>query len=284
MDLVTRAQWGAKPSKYKLVWVTRTKGVKVHYEGAHVPESLANPDQHSKCDDHMRALQASHMANTEQNYSDIAYNFAVCPHGTVYEGRGVHYLTGANGSQSLNYAHYSVLGFVGNKGLVTPTPAMLGGIRDAIELCRSKGAAADEILGHRDGYNTTCPGEPLYLWVKKGAPRPSGNKPTPPKNPPATPDKPVGVRGSLGAWPGNPPVQYGRTNGHVQKLQLRLRAALGITQARRLNPNGATGYYGNETKAMVKYALRDHPETWDKGETSHDGVVGSKSWSVIDKL
>lgn len=51
--------------------------------------------------------------------------------------------------------------------------AMLGAIRDGIELLRKHGAGA-EIKGHRDGYATTCPGVKLYAWVKKGAPRPHG--------------------------------------------------------------------------------------------------------------
>lgn len=284
MELIPRSAWGAKPSKYTLVYIASTKGVKVHYEGSAVPASLAAPDQHSKCAGRVRAIQASHLANIEENYSDIAYNYVVCPHGGVYEGRGLHRQTAANGTQVLNKAHYAVCAMVGNSGLTEPTDAQLAGICDAIDLLEAKGSAGSEIKGHRDGHPTACPGEPLYRWVLRGAPRPDGSVPSIPTNPPTTPPKPTGVRGSLGAWPGRPPVEYGRTNGSVQKLQLRLRAALGPEQARRLNPNGATAYYGNETKAMVKYALRNHPETWDRGETSHDGLVGSKSWAVIDKL
>jgi hypothetical protein len=282
--LVTRAQWGAKPSRYSLVYIAKTKGVKVHYEGTAVPASLAKSENHSQCDDRVRAIQQSHLNNRTENYSDIAYNYAVCPHGYVYEGRGLHRQTGANGNQTLNKGHYSVLALLGNSGLTTPTDAMLGGIRDAIELLRSKGGAGSEIKGHKDGYATQCPGSKLYAWVKKGAPRPDGNTAQQPSNPPSSPSKPSGARGSLGKWPGRPPVQYGRENGHVQKLQLRLRAALGSSKAKQLNPNGATGYYGNETRAMVTYALRNHPETWDKGESRHDGNVGPTSWATIDKL
>lgn len=284
MKLVTRSAWGAKPSKYTLVYIAATEGTKVHYEGTAVPASLANPENHSKCDDRMRDIQASHLANVKEDYSDIAYNFVVCPHGYVYEGRGVHHKTAANGNQTLNHNHYSVCAMVGDSGLTKPTDAQLGGIRDAIELLRNKGGAGDEIKGHRDGYATACPGEPLYAWVKKGAPRPAGNTPTQPTNPPSTPNKPVGTKGTLGSWPGNPPVTYQRDNGTIQKMQLRLRNAIGAAKAKQLNPNGATGFYGLETKAMVKYALRNHPETWNAGAKAHDGIVGSKSWAVIDKV
>lgn len=284
MKLVSRSAWGARASKYTLVYIASTKGVKVHYEGTAVPASLADSDSHGQCAGRMRAIQASHLANTKENYSDIAYNFVVCPHGYVYEGRGLHRQTAANGNQTLNKGHYAVCAMLGNSGYVTPTAAQLGGICDAIDLLQSKGSAGSEIKGHRDGLATACPGDKLYAWVQKGAPRPSGSVPTNPTTPPATPSKPTGTKGTLGAWPGSPPVKYGSTNGSVQKLQLRLRNALGATQAAKLNPNGATGYYGDETKAMAKYALRNHPETWDAGEKSHDGLVGSKSWAVIDKL
>jgi hypothetical protein len=56
---------------------------------------------------------------------------------------------------------------------------MLLGILDAIEYLRAEGGAGREIKGHRDGYATSCPGEPLYRWVRAGAPRPGGTAPPP---------------------------------------------------------------------------------------------------------
>lgn len=177
MRLVTRAEWGARPSKYDLVYIASTLGVKVHYEGAYVPKSLAAADAHSSCAGRMRDIQASHLANTREDYSDIAYNAAVCPHGAVFEGRGLHRRTGANGSSALNLADYAVLAMVGNSGLVQPTDAQLDGVVDAIEWLRSGGAAGKRVRGHRDGYATSCPGDALYAWVQAGALRPDGTVP-----------------------------------------------------------------------------------------------------------
>ncbi|MFI8085923.1 peptidoglycan-binding protein [Kitasatospora sp. NPDC086009] len=95
---------------------------------------------------------------------------------------------------------------------------------------------------------------------------------------------PTHGRGTLGAWPGSPPVRYGYTHDANTRLQLRLRDVVGEAAAADLNPNGATGYYGEETRALVTRALRDHPETWDAGESQHDGYVGARSWAVIDQL
>lgn len=167
MKLVTRAQLGwpasAAPSQ------ATTRGVKVHYEGTPVSTKLL--DDHDLCIAEWKAIRASHLANKAENYSDIAYNYGACPHGYLLEGRGIGKRTGANGNQPLNQAHYAIVGLVGSDGLTQPTDAMLGAIRDGIDLLRQHGAG-NEIKGHRDGYATACPGPALYTWVQAGAPRP----------------------------------------------------------------------------------------------------------------
>lgn len=169
MKLITRAQLGwpasAAPAQ------SSTKGVKVHYEGAPVSTKLLT--DHNACVAEWKAIRKSHLANKVENYSDVAYNYAACPHGYLLEGRGLRKRTGANGNQALNVAHYAIVGLVGSSGLTEPTAAMLGAIRDGIELLRKNGAGS-EIKGHRDGFATACPGGPLYAWVQKGAPRPGG--------------------------------------------------------------------------------------------------------------
>ncbi|MFJ9740803.1 peptidoglycan recognition family protein [Streptomyces sp. NPDC101166] len=174
MKLVTRAQLGWPASEAPTQ--TSTKGVKVHYEGTPVSTKLL--DDHAACITEWKNIRASHLANTKENYSDVAYNYAACPHGYLLEGRGIGRRTGANGNQDLNRAHYAIVGLVGSEGLTKPTDAMLGAIRDGIELLRQHGAG-NEIRGHRDGYATDCPGGPLYAWVQKGAPRPSTTTPKP---------------------------------------------------------------------------------------------------------
>jgi len=174
IKLVRRTAWGA-PASSAASHIGSTRGVKVHYLGS--PYSSRS---HSKCDDTVRSIRASHLANKAENYSDIAYNMLVCEHGYVYEGRGAHKKTGANGNSALNAGHYAVCALLGSSGLTKPSDAMLDGIRDAIEWLRTHGDAGNEIRGHRDGYATTCPGPALYAWVKKGAPRPDDGDDSPP--------------------------------------------------------------------------------------------------------
>lgn len=160
MKLVTRSQLGwpasAAPSQ------ATTKGVKVHYEGTHVPTM-----SHDKCDNHWTTIRNSHLANRQENYSDVAYNFAVCQHGYVFEGRGLGKRTGANGNQSLNQAHYAVVVLIGNSGETQPTAAAIVALKEAISHLRSHGAGKD-VLGHRDGHATSCPGDALYVLLKAG--------------------------------------------------------------------------------------------------------------------
>jgi len=165
MKLISRSElgWPATASAY---WPT-ANGVKIHYEGTPV-----HITDHSQCMSHWTSIRNSHLANTSEGYVDVAYNFAVCLHGYVLEGRGLRRKTGANGNQTLNGDHYAVVAFLGDDGDTQPTRDMLNGLRDAIEYFQANGAGP-EIKGHRDGYATSCPGQPLYDWVSAGAPRPN---------------------------------------------------------------------------------------------------------------
>ncbi|MEU3667527.1 N-acetylmuramoyl-L-alanine amidase [Streptomyces virginiae] len=173
MDLIRRSQYGL-PATSAASPIAKTRGTKVHYLGSAYPSR-----RHDLCDDYVRAVRASHLANTQENYSDIAYNALVCEHGTVYEGRGPNRRTGANGTKALNDTHYAVCALLGTPGggLSSPPDAQLHGLRDAIEWLRAEGEAGDEILGHRDGHPTSCPGDALYDWVRRGAPRPGAVPP-----------------------------------------------------------------------------------------------------------
>lgn len=168
MRFVEREDWGA-PATSPASYLASARGVKIHYLG-----TAYTSRAHSLCDDYVRSIRASHLANVRENYVDIAYTALVCEHGWVFEGRGTHKRPGANGNADLNGRDYAVCALLGSSGLVTPPDAMLAGLRDAIDWLRRDGDAGDWLGGHRDGYATECPGDQLYAWVKKGAPRPSG--------------------------------------------------------------------------------------------------------------
>jgi hypothetical protein len=205
--------------------------------------------RHILCGDLVRNIQNFHMDG--RKWLDIGYSFLVCPHGDVFEGRGLHHLPAANGA-GLNSGHYAVCGLVGNSGLVNPSDAMLNGIRDAIEYCQAKGSAGPEIKGHRDGYSTDCPGPKLYPWVQAGAPRPGH------------------ANSSPGApWPGRllkvtSPMMEGADVGQVQRW-LSMRGADHLL---------IDGKYGPQTEAAVRTYQAKHG-------LAVDGIVGRLTWESL---
>lgn len=263
MKLVTRQALGwptsAAPTQAK------TKGVKVHYEGTEVSTKLLA--DHKLCIAEWKAVRASHLANKVENYSDVAYNYAACVHGYVLEGRGVGRRTGANGNQTLNQQHYAVVGLIGSEGLTEPTDELLGAIRDAIEHLREHGAG-DEIKGHRDGYATSCPGGPLYAWVKEGAPRPGPVEPSPPPSPPATGRPVVDLSELVKAAKSDPPKRGTPVSYPGTKVVETALVAEGLL-ARSL----ADGHFGTAT--VEAYSLWQRRCGWNGKDA--DGLPGIAS-------
>ncbi|WP_214103038.1 peptidoglycan recognition protein family protein [Acrocarpospora catenulata] len=251
IDLVTRNAWGARAPKGSYSPLSSTRGVKVHYTGGRVDPAIVN--DHNKCVEMVKSIQNFHMDGN--GWIDIGYSMIACPHRKVFVGRGPRHVPAANGS-GLNSAHYAVLGLVGNAGLIQPTDTILHAILDAIEYLRAEGGAGREIKGHRDGYSTDCPGEPLYKWVQQGAPRPGGGGSTP--TDPTTP-----------AWPGRlltyPPVMRG---DDVRTWQAQMKR-LGFT----LDADGA---YGQQSRNVCKTFQR-------RVNLEDDGVVGRLTWEASFK-
>jgi peptidoglycan hydrolase-like protein with peptidoglycan-binding domain len=242
MAVISRAQWGARAPR-AVSRISGTRGVKVHYVGGRVDERLVA--DHDRCLGLMRQIQGWHMGGN--GWADFGYSYAVCPHGDVLVGRGPGVLVAANGP-GLNSGHYAVLGMVGATGLVEPTDAMLDGILDAVELLRERGGAGREIRGHRDGYATSCPGDALYAWVRRGCPRPGG--------PPPDAD----------AWPGRllsyPPVTRGED---VRRWQ---------TAAKALGHDlDVDGVYGPDSRTVCRRIQR-------AAGLPDDGVVGPLTWAA----
>lgn len=264
MQLVTRKTLGwpasAAPAQ------ATAKGVKVHYTGGAVSTKLLK--NHSLCVALWRDIRAAHLANVAEGYSDVAYNYAGCVHGYLLEGRGLGRRTGANGNQTLNKAHYAILGLVGSSGLTQPTDELLGAIRDGIELLREHGAGT-EIKGHKDGYATSCPGGPLYAWVQKGAPRPGG-KPVEPK--PGAGRPVVDLSQLLAAAKADPP----KKGTPVSYAGVRV-VEDALVKEGLLAKSLADGHFGTATKAA--YGLWQMRCGW-RGEDA-DGFPGKSSLSKL---
>ncbi|MFE3451899.1 peptidoglycan-binding protein [Nonomuraea sp. NPDC059194] len=174
-----------------------------------------------------------------------------CPHRMVFEGRGAHHLPAANGA-GLNSGHYAVLGLVGNAGLVQPPDGVLHAVLDAIQHLRDEGEAGREIKGHRDGFNTDCPGDSLYRWVRRGAPRPGGQEPPTPPQAPAFPGRLLRF----------PPVMRGEDVRTWQRQMNKRGWNIGVD-----------GAYGSDSRDVCRRFQRNQG-------IADDGIVGPVTWRL----
>ena len=162
MKWISRAEWGARPAReaaYTVAPSVRTAFLS-HYDGG---ADIVLPD-HDACFRQVRKVQAFHMDGN--GWSDIGYNTLGCPHGYVFEGRGLDKV-GAHcpDFNRVGHGHQFMLG-----GDQEPTDAALAAAREVYDLQVKRSGNTLRKMGHRDGFATECPGKNVYEWVKAGMP------------------------------------------------------------------------------------------------------------------
>jgi hypothetical protein len=175
--LITRAEWGARPARGGIGTIS-PEGITVHYNG---PAFGGFPWDHGRCGQLVRATQAFHLDG--RGWADIAYTACVCPHGFVFEGRGVRQRTAAQGTNAGNARSLALMFLIG-EGEPATDEARAVAIWWANEVARVPLRWA-----HRDWHSTACPGDPLAFWKATGF-RPPGLPATPTAPPPAPPVPP----------------------------------------------------------------------------------------------
>lgn len=234
MNLVSRSAWGARPPKTAIPNINSvvTSG---HWGGNTVWRGVIGG--HDSCAPKVRAWQAYHM--DANGWTDLAYNGVACPHGYVFEGRGPGKRSAANGTNTGNSqsAVICYLGGVGDPFTAEGQQAMADGaawLGDPMQ------------KGHRDWYQTACPGDTIYGWITSGtAPAPS---PVPPR-PPASDVGHVAM----------PLTQQGHSGRPTRIVQAIVGTAI-------------DGQFGPNTKAAVQAMQRVLG-------TAPDGVVGDDTWT-----
>jgi hypothetical protein len=142
------------------------KGVAVHYTGD--PRLGQTATLAQTC----ARLEGERRFHTDappqgRGWTDIAYGIAIDQGGRVFDCRGAFYRSAANGSVSTNSAYGAVTFLLGVAD--TPTPAMVEAFRDwRTAFWLDKFPKATAVVGHRDLYSTSCPGDPAYRLIKNG--------------------------------------------------------------------------------------------------------------------
>lgn len=163
MNLVTRAQWGARPPRNRTP--LNPTGATAHWEGPHM-----GVFPHTACPSKVRGIQAFHMDS--RGWSDIAYNAIVCPHGYVFEGRGPGVRSAANGTDPGNDNDAAVCYLSGEGDPFTPAGAQA--MADAMHWLSPGGKRH----AHRDWKPTACPGDTIAAWAHSPAALTPGTAPT----------------------------------------------------------------------------------------------------------
>lgn len=247
MQIISRAEWGATD------WTTEPAAVPysertefyIHYDGGTPVTRTGNavPQQ----------IESEHLGN---GWSGIGYHFVVTQVGEVYEGRGWD-LQGAH-CPGHNRSAFGVQIAIG--GDQEPTVEALRAARALYETACGLVGHRLAMHGHRDGFNTECPGEKLYPWVQAGMPYPLEGSPAPeqPREEPAS---------AVPAWPGRylmvqSPMMRG---GDVREWQQRMR-----DRGWRIDVDG---WYGPASAAVARAFQAE------KG-LGVDGVVGPATWAA----
>lgn len=172
MNLVNRSEWGARAPRHKDS-IGGVYGIAIHWEG---PRMGSFP--HDLCDDKVRGIQRFHMDS--RGWNDIAYNFLVCPHGAVFEGRGLWIRSAAQGTNEGN-GHYYAACYLGGQGDPFTAEAKRA-FNELIGYVQANGAGKN-VKGHREFHATACPGEEIFLWLKANRPSQGSSKPLPKPTP-----------------------------------------------------------------------------------------------------
>lgn len=182
---VSRSDWGAAANTWDqqgytdntIDPITRV-GITWHYNG---PALGLESKDHSACLQAMKDIQAYHQKNN--GWADIGYNFAICPHGYAFEGRGLPY-KGAH-SPSWNASDWGVILLLGTGEQVSAK---------ASARAKSLAQALRDVVGkelvhriHRTDpkASTECPGDVVASLVTSNAFLPTPIPPAP-VTPPAT--------------------------------------------------------------------------------------------------
>lgn len=159
---ITRKAWGARPSKSVDRTFTKTGGVVVH----HSARNTAGLDHWPGCYESWRGHQRFHMDS--RGWSDLAYNFGICRHGFIFEGRGWNAQNAAN--RPVNDETLSVCVDM-NSNVQTPIFSVVESVNDVLEEAEKRGWARI-VQGHDEAngpnYSTSCPGTHLRELIRSG--------------------------------------------------------------------------------------------------------------------
>jgi N-acetylmuramoyl-L-alanine amidase len=161
-----RSAWtsAARPASLVPLVPERVRGIALHGTGSAAPlGDRATLQQSARRLEEARVVQAEH-----RGWGDIACSVAIDAEGRVFDCRGIEHRSAANGNARGNEQYGAVLLLLGAEE--APSPAMVDAFRDWRRThWLARYPAATAVVGHRDLFPTTCPGDGVSALVRSGA-------------------------------------------------------------------------------------------------------------------
>jgi len=167
----SRESWNADPW-WCDPWYCTTTHIGIHHTAS---ASEFYSSSWSECAGNVKAIQAYHMYS--RGWCDIGYNYLICVHGQIWEGRdGGDNIGGAHDGYNCGSMGVSFMGYFHEPYYQTLTPAMFDAIgelgawkcdQQSIDPWGSAwysgyGGMMSTVYGHRDVSSTACPGDLVY--------------------------------------------------------------------------------------------------------------------------
>jgi N-acetylmuramoyl-L-alanine amidase len=149
IKIVSRAEWGAGPphgSFQTVNWNRPDLKLYVHHTDGATNQAV-------------RDIQRFHQDT--RGWTDIGYHFLVREDGTIYEGRPER----VRGAHDPNGNEFPAVALIGDYSTRVPTDAQHRAVYEIKDYVK-----AVKLVGHRDDYPTSCPGDAAYAKIVKGPP------------------------------------------------------------------------------------------------------------------
>lgn len=160
LTIVTREQWHARmPSKLATgATIEQLRGLAVHHSG----EPDDRQDHHQDCLGRVQAAQRYHQVH--QGWSDIAYHWVACQHGSLFLGRSMTVRSASQGTLFGNTRYHAVC-VLGRWGEETLPGALTAALGEARRRLLAVAPRARRVCPHSAFTPTECPGKALTDWA-----------------------------------------------------------------------------------------------------------------------
>ena len=154
----SRSAWGARPARKRRTTPIRSRTVLMsHWNGPKLEITAKTP--HATCLSTVRNFQRFHQTN--RGWSDIGYNYLICPHGRIIEGRG-------RDAIGAHCTGWNTVG-IGVQFMMGQGDSLNLAMRDAFVRLRSRlNLAAGKnltLMVHSQGQSTECPGPLVRSYI-----------------------------------------------------------------------------------------------------------------------